>query len=168
MPRSLCGLPLQVGGCGGHGPERGSSRYPFLSGRGSLRRLRGEQLLPGYKRARPRAYPPLREAHPVDRAGAPWALSSGQGQWDNTTLRYFLEETDWERLHFYDANIELMEGWTDRQRALLDHFSRLVQKGMLECAKRPRFNFMDEENWYQTYLVLLEHFDPKTRTGRSS
>ncbi|MFQ5947664.1 MAG: mannosylglycerate synthase domain-containing protein [Acidimicrobiia bacterium] len=50
------------------------------------------------------------------------------------------------------------EGWTPRQEELLKSFPEPVRKGMLECRTWPRFGFMDEENWYGTYEVLLEEF----------
>jgi len=53
----------------------------------------------------------------------------------------------------------LMENWTGRQVELLDLFPQGVREGMGECRWRPRFKFMDEESWYETYKVLLEKFD---------
>lgn len=52
----------------------------------------------------------------------------------------------------------LMQNWTGRQAELLDHFPGGVREGMLDCQRRPSFKFMDAENWYKSYLVLLEHF----------
>ena len=53
----------------------------------------------------------------------------------------------------------LMENWTGRQIELLDHFPQNVREGMRECRRRPRFGFMDDESWYETYKILLEEFD---------
>ena len=60
----------------------------------------------------------------------------------------------------------LMENWSGRQLELLDHFPCGVSEGMSECRSRPRFEFMDAESWYETYKVLLEHFDPSDRDWR--
>lgn len=54
----------------------------------------------------------------------------------------------------------LRENWTERQVELLELFPRRVREGMLACRDYPRFSFMDEEAWAETYLVLLEHFEP--------
>ena len=54
----------------------------------------------------------------------------------------------------------LREKWTDRQVELLGLFPRPVREGMLACREYPRFSFMDEDAWAETYLVLLERFDP--------
>jgi mannosylglycerate synthase len=53
----------------------------------------------------------------------------------------------------------LRENWSDRQETLLELFPREVREGMLAAREYPRFSFMDEEAWAETYLVLLEHFD---------
>jgi mannosylglycerate synthase len=53
----------------------------------------------------------------------------------------------------------LMENWTGRQVELLDLFPQDVREGMGECRRRPRFKFMDEESWYETYRILLGEFD---------
>lgn len=54
----------------------------------------------------------------------------------------------------------LMENWSEKQLELLGHFPQKVREGMSECRIRPRFEFMDAESWYETYKVLLAHFDP--------
>lgn len=53
----------------------------------------------------------------------------------------------------------LMEGWTEKQRELLEHFPQEIKDGMRECQRRPRFKFMDDESWYETYKILLRKFD---------
>jgi len=53
----------------------------------------------------------------------------------------------------------LMSGWTERQIELLAHFPHNVREGMRECPHRPRFKFMDDETWHETYKILLEKFD---------
>ena len=53
----------------------------------------------------------------------------------------------------------LMEGWTERQQGLLEDFPPEVREGMWECRRRPRFKFMDDMAWYETYKVLLRKFD---------
>jgi mannosylglycerate synthase len=60
----------------------------------------------------------------------------------------------------------LMEGWSDKQLELLNHFPQNVREGMAECQRKPRFTFMDAESWYRTYEVLLEHFDPADEDWR--
>lgn len=60
----------------------------------------------------------------------------------------------------------LMDGWTERQLELLSHFPNQVRKNMVECQRKPRFLFMDAESWYETYKVLLEHFDPEDTDWR--
>ncbi len=60
----------------------------------------------------------------------------------------------------------LMEGWTAKQLELLNYFPNEVRDGMMECQRKPRFIFMDAENWYSTYEVLLEHFDPEDKDWR--
>ncbi|HDI11421.1 MAG TPA: hypothetical protein ENF77_03730 [Candidatus Acetothermia bacterium] len=54
----------------------------------------------------------------------------------------------------------LRENWSPRQVELLELFPRPVREGMLACREYPRFSFMDEDAWADTYLVLLERFDP--------
>lgn len=51
-------------------------------------------------------------------------------------------------------------GWTDRQNDLLELFPIPVRDGMLATRGYPRFGFMDERNWGDTYRVLLDHFIP--------
>jgi len=60
----------------------------------------------------------------------------------------------------------LMEGWSDKQLELLNHFPQNVREGMAECQRKPRFTFMDAESWYETYKILLEHFDPADEDWR--
>lgn len=55
----------------------------------------------------------------------------------------------------------LMENWSDNRLALLNHFPADVRQGMLECQRRPRFEFMNAANWYKSYRVLLDQFDPQ-------
>ena len=37
---------------------------------------------------------------------------------------------------------------------------------MAECQRKPRFVFMDADNWYESYKVLLEHFDSEDKDWR--
>ena len=60
----------------------------------------------------------------------------------------------------------LMENWTDRQLELLSLFPKEVREGMAECQRKPRFVFMDADNWYESYKVLLEHFDSEDKDWR--
>jgi mannosylglycerate synthase len=57
----------------------------------------------------------------------------------------------------------LMEKWTEEQLELLSHFPRDVREGMRECRQRPRFKFMNDESWYETYKVLLQEFEWEDR-----
>jgi mannosylglycerate synthase len=54
----------------------------------------------------------------------------------------------------------LAEDWTVGQVALLDRFPEGVRAGMLSNRSEATFLFMDEEAWYDTYRVLLDHFIP--------
>lgn len=53
----------------------------------------------------------------------------------------------------------LSQNWTEKQEEILDLFPRQVSSPMLENRERPRFNFMDADNWFRVYEVLLENFD---------
>lgn len=52
----------------------------------------------------------------------------------------------------------LLDGWTPRQEQLLEVFPEPVRDGMLAIRRHAAFSFMDEENWYDAYRCLLEHF----------
>ena len=66
-----------------------------------------------------------------------------------------------ERLGFdLEGTLGLLgEGWTERQKELLDHFSDEIKDGLLANLNSVRFGFMDEDQWYDAYKVLLEHFE---------
>ncbi len=53
----------------------------------------------------------------------------------------------------------LMSDWTEGQKELLNRFPEDVREGMKECPRRPRFKFMDDATWFETYGILLEEFD---------
>lgn len=53
----------------------------------------------------------------------------------------------------------LLEGWTNRQEELLNHFARPIRDGVLENRERPTFQFMGADEWPDTFLTLLEHFE---------
>jgi mannosylglycerate synthase len=71
-------------------------------------------------------------------------------------IAYSLEES----LHL------LVDGWTERQLAFLDHFPKEVRDGMKRCLQEPCFGFMDSKQWYETYKVLLTHFRPQDNDWR--
>ncbi|GIV60654.1 MAG: hypothetical protein KatS3mg043_1743 [Rhodothermaceae bacterium] len=52
----------------------------------------------------------------------------------------------------------LGEHWTPRQEELLERFPRPVRQEMVKNRQYPRFAFMDETTWMDTYAVLLDHF----------
>ncbi len=49
-------------------------------------------------------------------------------------------------------------GWSERQTELLELFPVPVRDGMLATRGYPRFVFMDELGWRDSFCVLLEHF----------
>jgi mannosylglycerate synthase len=53
----------------------------------------------------------------------------------------------------------LLEGWTHRQEELLNNFPRPIRDGLLVNRERPNFQFMGEDEWCQTYLSLLQHWE---------
>jgi mannosylglycerate synthase len=59
-----------------------------------------------------------------------------------------------------EASMSLLtERWTPRQQDLLELFPVPIRDGVLANQQRPRFGFMDEDAWFETYNILLEHFD---------
>lgn len=48
--------------------------------------------------------------------------------------------------------------WTDGQEELLELFPVPIRDGMLAARRYPRFTFMDELAWHDTFCVLLNHF----------
>lgn len=62
-----------------------------------------------------------------------------------------------------EASLRLLsENWTPRQDELLELLPDRVRDGLREARTYPRFGFMDDATWYDTYRVLLEHFDPES------
>jgi mannosylglycerate synthase len=53
----------------------------------------------------------------------------------------------------------LASEWTTHQKDLLSLFPTTVRDGMLATPTYPRFSFMDDRSWFETYLVLLDQFD---------
>ncbi len=53
----------------------------------------------------------------------------------------------------------LVEGWTNRQEELLNHFDRSIRDGLLVNRTHPNFQFMGEEEWAETYLTLLRCYE---------
>ncbi|HKJ69173.1 MAG TPA: hypothetical protein VKA68_14540, partial [bacterium] len=84
----------------------------------------------------------------------------------NSTIRHEVEQPQGvpesvKRKTAYDIEgtlTLLMDGWTDRQQELLDYFPERISLPMLECQKRPRFGFMNEETWFEVYHILLQEF----------
>jgi len=59
----------------------------------------------------------------------------------------------------FDGTLALLaQGWTKRQAELFELFPSQVRKGLLSTQRYPQVTFMDEDAWYETYLVLLKHF----------
>ena len=59
-----------------------------------------------------------------------------------------------------EASMSLLtERWTDRQVELLELFPVPIRDGMIANRQRPRFGFLDEAAWFETYCVLLSNFD---------
>ncbi len=81
--------------------------------------------------------------HEIERPGpVPAAVASQNGYNLETTLRL------------------LTENWTQGQEELLELFPGHVRDGLLEARTYPRFGYMDDETWYESYRILLDHFDP--------
>jgi mannosylglycerate synthase len=60
-----------------------------------------------------------------------------------------------------EATVQLLtEQWTDRQAELARHFPVPIRDGLLANRQRATYDFMDEEAWYDAYLVMLEHAEP--------
>lgn len=63
-----------------------------------------------------------------------------------------------------EGTIQLLaDGWTPRQEELLALFPVGVQEGMLATRDYPRFSFMDDRAWFETYSVLLDRFTKDDR-----
>ena len=59
-----------------------------------------------------------------------------------------------------EASMSLLtERWTPRQEELAGFFPVPIRDGLLANLQRPRFGFLDESAWFDTYLVLLSEFD---------
>ncbi len=84
---------------------------------------------------------PTGTRHDVERpAGVPPGVKQ--------TVAYDVEET-----------IQLLAAdWTPGQESLLALFPPAVRDGMLESRIYPRFSYMDDRAWFETYAVLLDHF----------
>jgi mannosylglycerate synthase len=52
----------------------------------------------------------------------------------------------------------LASGWSPHQLDLLAEFPQSVRDGMLAARTYPRFSFMDDRAWFETYATLLERF----------
>jgi len=52
----------------------------------------------------------------------------------------------------------LAADWTNHQEDLLAGFPQTVQDGLLAARAYPRFSFMDDRAWFETYAHLLERF----------
>jgi mannosylglycerate synthase len=48
--------------------------------------------------------------------------------------------------------------WTPRQQELMTVLPPAVQEGLRAGRDYPRFAFMDDRTWYETYATLLDHF----------
>ncbi len=53
----------------------------------------------------------------------------------------------------------LTDRWTDHEVELLDLFPAAVQDGVLANRRKATYLFMDEAHWYETLLVLVDHFE---------
>lgn len=60
----------------------------------------------------------------------------------------------------------LTERWTDRQIEYLDLFPVPIRDGLMAARQRPTFQFMDDNLWYDTFHVLLDHFDENDEDWR--
>ncbi len=89
-------------------------------------------------------------------------LRPGKGDAINTGLRFFLEETDYRRLHFFDADIKTFDGgWVERAELALDggydavrHFyPRSPTDGMITAMiTRPGFGLL----WPDSVLPWIQ------------
>ena len=58
-----------------------------------------------------------------------------------------------------ESTLQLLAAdWTSRQDELLSVFPAAIRDGMAAARVYPRFSFMDDAAWFQTYSVLLDHF----------
>ena len=59
----------------------------------------------------------------------------------------------------FESTMQLLASdWTPHQKDLLSLFPIPVRDGMLATPAYPRFSFMDDAAWFETYSVLLDHF----------
>jgi mannosylglycerate synthase len=66
-----------------------------------------------------------------------------------------------------EASMSLLtERWTPRQDELASLFPVPIRDGLLANQQRPRFGFLDEAAWYETYGTLLENFDKEDEDWR--
>lgn len=58
-----------------------------------------------------------------------------------------------------ERTIQLLAAeWTPHQQDLLAPFPLVVRDGLLAARAYPRFSFMDDQAWFETYITLLDHF----------
>ncbi|MDR9451462.1 MAG: hypothetical protein RI637_09620, partial [Acidimicrobiia bacterium] len=58
-----------------------------------------------------------------------------------------------------ESTIQLLAaGWTPHQENLLESFPAAVRDGMLAARVYPRFSFMDDHAWFETFAHLLNRF----------
>jgi mannosylglycerate synthase len=59
-----------------------------------------------------------------------------------------------------EASMSLLtERWSPRQEELAAIFPVPIRDGLLANQQRPRFGFLDEAAWFETYSILLAEFD---------
>ena len=59
----------------------------------------------------------------------------------------------------FESTVQLMgSDWTPRQEDLLALLPAAVREGMLAARAYPRFSFMDDRTWFETFSGLLDHF----------
>ncbi len=59
-----------------------------------------------------------------------------------------------------EASMSLLtERWTPRQEELAALFPVPIRDGLLANQQRPRFGFLDESAWFESYSILLAEFD---------
>ncbi len=52
----------------------------------------------------------------------------------------------------------LKTNWTKTQQEYLDLFPEAIRNGMLANIQVTNFGFMNQDNWYEAYEVMLDHF----------
>ena len=52
----------------------------------------------------------------------------------------------------------LRSKWTDNQKEYLELFPDDIREGMLANIESANFGFMDEQKWFETYDIMLNHF----------